>query len=120
MKICSKCDRSDTKFPKQGTKCQACLNKMGYEQKKRKFEVIRSYIVAQKDNPCMDCGVNYPSYVMDFDHRPSEYKLFNISRYMRANKSLQQVVEEIAKCDLVCSNCHRIRTFTRLEENSMI
>lgn len=63
--------------------------------------------------PCMDCGVQYPSYVMDFDHRPGVDKKFNISDF-RSVSSVKVFLEEIDKCDLVCANCHRIRTFTRV------
>jgi len=113
MKKCSKCESSTNKFPKMGTKCQPCVNLVGREGKNRKFELIRRYLQKYKKQPCMDCGNEYPPYVMDFDHRPGETKVFNISRFMRENRSLEQVQEEIAKCDLVCANCHRIRTFTR-------
>lgn len=61
----------------------------------------------------MDCGESYPYYVMDFDHREGEHKVQIVS--ILANRgTLKQVREEIAKCDVVCSNCHRIRTFKRL------
>lgn len=62
---------------------------------------------------CMDCGIHYPYYVMDFDHRPGTTKLFTISD-TSSIKSLEALIEEMAKCDIVCSNCHRHRTWERL------
>jgi hypothetical protein len=49
---------------------------------------------------------------MDFDHRPGTTKLGEISKklYFLGEKKL---LAEIAKCDLVCANCHRIRTQER-------
>lgn len=70
----------------------------------------------KKDKPCKDCGVVYPSYALDFDHRPGEQKLFNVSRLSKAG-SVARLLEEIAKCDLVCAVCHRIRTHIRKEAN---
>ncbi len=64
--------------------------------------------------PCMDCNVVHPWCVMDFDHRPEEVKEFDISymnNYTITPERIAQVEKEIAKCDLVCSNCHRIRTW---------
>lgn len=64
----------------------------------------------------MDCGQSLPTFCMDFDHRDPESKSFDVARKMRSAYSpeAQRVVEaEIAKCDLVCANCHRIRTNTR-------
>ena len=63
-------------------------------------------------NPCMDCGVTYPFYVMQFDHRPGEAKSFILSK--AKNKTRAEVEAEIAKCDLVCANCHSIRTYERV------
>lgn len=64
-----------------------------------------------KNFPCMDCGVKYPYYVMDFDHRPDEIKEFDVSQKLFLSK--EKLLIEIAKCDLVCANCHRIRTHER-------
>jgi len=48
---------------------------------------------------------------MDFDHRFPDEKSFNIGRDALAGRcSLEQLEREIAKCDVVCANCHRIRT----------
>jgi hypothetical protein len=63
-----------------------------------------------KKGPCTDCNVQYPPYVMDFDHVRGE-KIFNVAR-MKGH-SLEALKAEIAKCDLVCSNCHRERTQSR-------
>ena len=68
------------------------------------------YIRAQKEGkPCMDCGEYYPYYVMDFDHVRGT-KEFNISD-AAYSVGFQRLIDEIVKCDLVCSNCHRERTF---------
>ena len=68
-----------------------------------------------KDVPCMDCGGRFPPCAMDFDHRDPSIKIFNISAF--ANQSLttrkDMMLDEIAKCDIVCANCHRIRTNTK-------
>lgn len=78
--------------------------------REREAEYRRDVVVfknAAKDAPCMDCGVRYPPYVMDFDHRDPTEKKMAVSRA----KTLQAAADEIQKCDLVCSNCHRQRTF---------
>lgn len=76
------------------------------ENQKRIIKEIEDY---KASNPCCDCDQFYPSYVMDFDHRIPQEKFKNVS-YLVRNGSRKQVWEEIEKCDLVCSNCHRIRT----------
>jgi hypothetical protein len=51
---------------------------------------------------------------LDLDHRPGEIKLFDISK--STTRSLALVIAEAEKCDVVCSNCHRIRTMARIKE----
>ena len=62
------------------------------------------------DAGCMDCGLR-PKYaqVLEFDHRPDENKLFHVSDRMTTG-TVEELLAEIAKCDVVCANCHRIRT----------
>lgn len=68
--------------------------------------------VLSKGGLCQDCGfdlVEHPECA-DFDHRPGEKKLFALSaRCVR--KELFEA--ELTKCDLVCKNCHAIRTKER-------
>jgi hypothetical protein len=77
---------------------------------KRRRELAQAFRREAKSFPCMDCGVTYPPHVMDFDHRDSATKKFTLHRSLI---SVAHLKEEMAKCDLVCSNCHRIRTHNR-------
>ncbi len=74
----------------------------------------KAYVDELKRRPCTDCGVCYPPSVMDFDHVRGE-KSLNLSE-LRTNRSAwSKLLEEIEKCELVCANCHRIRTKLRAE-----
>ena len=76
-------------------------------QKKRQLE-LAELIRRAKQQPCVDCGKDYPYYVMDFDHVRGK-KAFNLAvAYRKFGK--RQIEAEIEKCDVVCSNCHRERT----------
>ena len=72
----------------------------------------REKIAAIKAVPCAECGNSYPTEAMDFDHVRGEKK-FNISTAHA--KSWRVIEEEIAKCEVVCANCHRVRTRRRLK-----
>ncbi len=79
--------------------------------KEKKRAVVNAFIRGVKTNrPCMDCGKVYPYYVMDFDHVRGE-KQFSLAH---GKKTMSAVRKEIEKCELVCANCHRERTFSRL------
>lgn len=60
--------------------------------------------------PCVDCGLVFAPYVMEYDHVRG-VKRFSIGKM--ANHRRERVIEEIAKCDLVCCVCHRIRSHAR-------
>lgn len=67
----------------------------------------------KESSPCKDCGNFYQSCQMDFDHL--ENKKFNISEnYFRV--SWKKLSQEMDKCELVCANCHRLRTRNRKEK----
>ena len=68
-------------------------------------------IIAAKDKPCGDCRRRYPAHVMDFDHVRGK-KIANVSSG-RFHSSMRGLLKEIAKCDVVCANCHRERTYQR-------
>ncbi|MDQ3918195.1 MAG: hypothetical protein M3348_06925 [Acidobacteriota bacterium] len=68
-------------------------------------------IRSAKSRPCADCGIQYPYYVMDFDHRDGATKSFMLSEVARA--TAKSLLREIDKCDVVCANCHRERTHRR-------
>lgn len=68
------------------------------------------FINRTKLGPCTDCRKQYNPWVMDFDHVRGT-KRFNISQGIC--RSLESIKLEVAKCELVCANCHRERTYRR-------
>lgn len=80
-----------------------CINK-GREVKVKLIESL--------GGACFDCGypLGYAS-VFDFHHRDPNQKNFNISEKLREGKRdiSQELWDEVKKCDLLCSNCHRVR-----------
>lgn len=79
-----------------------------------------AYVRAQKEGkPCADCGGLFDPVSMDFDHRPGEIKIGCVSVLAKTNAPTELIDSEIAKCDLVCANCHRVRTQQRHKSNSV-
>jgi hypothetical protein len=60
---------------------------------------------------CLDCKQSFPHYVLDFDHREG-IKNGSPGQIWRG-RGKQAAVAELEKCDVVCSNCHKIRTWNR-------
>jgi hypothetical protein len=101
-------------------KARSRYYKLWYKQN-RKREVVRiktnqkmlrQLIRESKQKPCMDCGIKYPYYVMQFDHVRGK-KSVNLSG-MHLRYGRLQILAEIAKCDVVCANCHAERTHSRI------
>jgi hypothetical protein len=62
--------------------------------------------------PCADCGGRFAPCSMQFDHRDPTTKVKAVMA-MISNFGLDRILAEVAKCDIVCANCHRLRTFQR-------
>lgn len=128
MKICSSCKKSkeDNEFNRKGlglsSKCKDCNseylrehyrnNKQYYLDKnvtnrKEIQSIIYDWLSTQK---CKDCGIN-DVRVLEFDHLAD--KTASVSSLMNG-RSIKRMIEEIRKCEIVCANCHKIRTYTRM------
>jgi hypothetical protein len=136
MKTCSKCgiEKELSEFnmrakSKDGLahQCKSCKReyyKKYYKDDPERYKLnadtllqrMRNYVIEAKNVPCMDCGVSYPSYVMDFDHRDPSQKVANVSQLARRGNWIK-IKAEIEKCDVICANCHRERTHGRSKTN---
>lgn len=138
MKICTKCKLEKPlssfgklKKTKDGlnTNCKDCKQtyfKEHYKNNEARRIALKQTAIKNKErlqkyrlqyyhtHPCSDCG-NTDYRVLDFDHLKD--KEFNISDGIKWGYSLERIKAEIAKCEVVCSNCHRIRTWERLNSN---
>jgi hypothetical protein len=133
MRTCSRCKESKhvDEFTPKGSKggrdsyCRPCRRAYGQEH----YELHRERYIAQtrvrndkyfrervlflleyfKTHPCTDCGETDP-VVLDFDHlRDKKFDIASGIHY----RAWDKVLAEIAKCEVVCSNCHRRRTASR-------
>lgn len=143
MKECSKCKllkpyesfyarKTGIRNGQYYEKCKDCYKSRGrnyyHENRDKQLELAKlrklkyikerkNFLNELKNKPCTDCGVIYPPWVMDFDHREGSVKIENISKLaFRKVANFDKIKEEIEKCDLVCSNCHRQRTYERMHQ----
>ncbi len=134
MKICSKCNinknfdnfcKSSKNKDKLQSWCKSCVsiarmnryyknheeerfngnlrNKKAYE---KNMQYIYNFLL---EHPCIDCGEKDP-IVLDFDHIDEKTKVITISEACRRWFVLDRIIEEMKKCEVRCSNCHRRRT----------
>jgi hypothetical protein len=119
MKRCYACGETKTTdqfYPNRaqrdglGTDCKKCR----IAGERDRYVRMRARMESLKDKPCMDCGGSFPVCCMDYDHRDPSLKSFAVGQYHAIN-SWTKMLEEISKCDLVCANCHRIRTQKQID-----
>jgi hypothetical protein len=83
-----------------------------------RVKALRRFVASIKaSNPCTDCGEYFPSVCMDFDHVAGKER--NLAEGVRNGWSEERLLTEIGRCELVCSNCHRIRTFCPRSEKDI-
>lgn len=132
MKICSKCkiEKSLSEFRLRGKTyqgwCKPCAkeydkgwhkvnkekrNKDKLLRRSERALTIRQKLDDLKKGPCKDCGRSYIPFAMDFDHLEDKFK--DISCMRTGCYSFKTILKEVAKCDLLCATCHRIRTYNR-------
>jgi hypothetical protein len=89
-------------------------NKLEYIERshKRKARLFEEIVLKYKQKPCIDCKNSFPSVCMDYDHVRGEKKFGISEKYDQV--PLAKLIEEISKCDVVCANCHRVRTANRI------
>jgi len=109
--ICKTCKSSYNAswYARNKAKHVACVHK----NTKRYKDQARALTYKAKDVPCKDCGQRYPPYIMQFDHLDPEQKLTEVSRMISNGFSQATLLAEMAKCEVVCANCHAARTYLR-------
>lgn len=133
-KRCTRCDetmdlsmfhrRSRSPDGRQGAckSCRAALDRERYattdmrlrlrernkERHRRAMEALLDYL---SDKQCVDCGCDDPQ-VLEFDHLRD--KRADVSVMVGAGLAWRTILEEIGKCEVVCANCHRVRTLARV------
>ncbi len=141
IKTCGKCKESkeidkfhirNSKTGLRNSRCSACMkqyqaehyqktkvhhNKIAAPASRRwrdkKRQELKEVVNSIKSVACKDCNKTYPSYVMHFDHLDATTKKDNIATMIHGVKSLDSILQEIAKCEVVCANCHAERTYRR-------
>jgi len=117
MKKCSGCKELlplDSFSPRKETrdgrraKCRDCTRWSKQEYKARAYAWVMDI---KMTSGCVDCGYRKHPDALDFDHLPGFVKSFSIGSRMFTKRATLEA--EIAKCEVVCANCHRIRTAKR-------
>lgn len=137
LKLCQQCglEKNITEFNKKGPdrhqrECRECQRKNSKkyysdnkERQKKQINNARKIRINEnrfllydylKNNPCIVCGESNP-IVLEFDHRDNVNKVSTVGELVWNGCSWEKIKNEIDKCDVRCSNCHKIRTAEQQE-----
>lgn len=127
MKCCRKCgnekplesfNKNSARSDGLQSQCRECTrgnsrdhynsNKSYYQDRNKEYKLNNrlDFLSFMSDKSCVDCGVD-DLRVLEFDHLRD--KSFNISERI-GFYPLSSLMDEISKCEIVCANCHKIRT----------
>lgn len=108
---CKECGEDDPNnfYKKKGTQlwhlCKKCYKHVYGQRRLDRLKEIRDECLAYLGGKCCRCGYDKCSAALEFHHRDPQQKDPNWKRmrYLR----LASIRDELDKCDLLCSNCHR-------------
>lgn len=114
---CAKCNnhyRSGCPNSNGALCCCECHTYHNRVRHRRATWRLQNIIYSAKDQPCQDCGVSFGKHSMTFDHVWG-LKSFNISDApkLRPRISINELLNEIDKCEAVCRPCHDEREWVR-------
>ena len=116
---CRLCQRRVVDERKEAIKADPVLRELNRKSSLKSLRErqnrLHDIVIELKSKPCMDCGGVFHPCAMDFDHREGEEKTDCVARLIAQCRPIEDILAEIEKCDLVCANCHRIRTYKRTQ-----
>jgi hypothetical protein len=83
------------------------------QARERRADQIEWFRALKENRPCAECGGVFHHAAMHWDHQPGFEKLSEVSSMVHRT-SRSRILAEIAKCELVCANCHAVRSFQQL------
>jgi hypothetical protein len=128
-RTCGRCGvaKEESDFHKSRTRpqhwCKACRKEYDAEywrrtrerrirmRKSRRRDLVAWSRTLKEGVPCADCGGVYHPAAMQWDHGHRADKLDDVSNLVRRGFSREAIAAEVSKCELVCANCHAVRTF---------
>jgi hypothetical protein len=116
--VCANCHRLRTRRQHRARLATRALSlSPRIEDHRRRWRYNADILDQLRSVPCADCGGTFAQCAMDFDHRDPAVKVRSVTP-MISNARIERILAEAAKCDIVCANCHRLRTFERRTERT--
>tara|TARA_R110000764_G_scaffold190207_1_gene275464 strand:- start:245 stop:619 length:375 start_codon:yes stop_codon:yes gene_type:complete len=115
MKQCSICGASAKRTYCKA--CQAAYHRKWYaankeqillKNKARSQEIVKWLADYKVNRKCAKCGYHEHPCALDFHHNDESTKSFALSAAQRKLYGMAKIKTEVAKCSVLCANCHRV------------
>lgn len=115
QEVCRECNRESSRryYRRNREHHLRVISARTQAQRAASLDVVAAHLLS---HPCVDCGVS-DVRVLDFDHRPGTAKKDAVMAMVRNGFGLKALIDEIAKCDVRCRNCHAVVTYERMGAN---
>lgn len=113
--VCRACGPVALKYRNGSPRCGVGRNQQrGQTNRHTAWNKVKDAVREMKlARGCTDCGYREHWAALEFDHLPGTEKLMQIADMVRQGKPWSEILAEIEKCEVVCANCHRVRTANR-------
>jgi hypothetical protein len=107
--VCANCHRMRT-WVRHGNRSEPTGSSPNLARHRALWRAQARLLDELRNVPCADCRRRFPPCAMYFNHRDPATKRQAVMR-MIGRSGTERILAEVAKCDIVCANCHRLRTF---------
>ena len=105
MELCSRCGVGERYT--SNSYCRDCNKQYNRERLQKKRDFVNDY---KMERGCAQCGYNKHPVALELNHIDPTTKTYSIGRDL-ISISMKKLVEELAKCEVLCANCHQIHTY---------
>jgi hypothetical protein len=86
------------------------------EYQRRRRDKRKNILIEKFGNKCHDCEKSFHKCAYDFHHLNPLEKKFEIAPSL--DRNWESILEEVEKCIMLCSNCHRVRHYNEDRGNT--
>jgi hypothetical protein len=116
-KLCGRPEGHAPKCMSEEAVAHANAQSVVYHRERNKLRYDRINRI-KLDKGCIDCGYSEHAEALDFDHRDPSLKVADIAAML--NCTWAAIMAELAKCDVRCAICHRVKTHRKPDSSDGI
>ena len=105
VNTCPKCETGERYST--GPYCRPCTKEYNRVRLQKKRDYVNQY---KLERGCAHCGYNTHPVALELNHIDPTTKEFSIGKQL-ISISMSKLKEELAKCEVLCANCHQIHTY---------